>query len=112
MSITMSYWIDPNSRCETEGCTRPKATGEAVCSQCSRLARLTGTPVSPLRPGRRDSAPRAPATPGEESKPPRCIAYLSLARDVITLELTGEPKFTEADVEAVTRALSRLGKAA
>jgi hypothetical protein len=35
-----------------------------------------------------------------------------MAGDVITLELTGEPKFTEADVEAIAGLLSNLRKAA
>jgi hypothetical protein len=35
-----------------------------------------------------------------------------MAGDVITLELTGEPRFTEADVEAVAAILSNRRKAA
>ncbi|HWF34113.1 MAG TPA: hypothetical protein VG295_02045 [Solirubrobacteraceae bacterium] len=59
-----------------------------------------------------DFEPKILDLPADESKLPRCIAYLSKAGDVITLELTGEPKFTEADVELVATALSKFRKAA
>jgi hypothetical protein len=36
---------------------------------------------------------------------PRCVAYLSTAGDVITLELAGQPEFTQADVRTVVQAL-------
>lgn len=102
----MSYKIDPHDYCSVEGCTRPKATGEHACSQCLRLTRATGAPEI------RELAPEVDEFLADEPKPPRCIAYLSRAGDVITLELTGEPRFTEADVEAVAAALSTLRKAA
>jgi hypothetical protein len=98
----MSYKINPGNYCSKDGCTRPKATGELVCSQCLRLARATS----------RELAPEVEQLLADEPKPPRCIAYLSTAGDVITLELTGEPKFTEADVAAVAAVLSNLRKAA
>jgi hypothetical protein len=108
----MSYKVDPNAYCATEGCHRPKATGEPVCSQCSRLARAVGSdPVALGRSTYDVALEPAPAAPGLP-KPPRCIAYLSMAGDVITLELTGGPRFTEADVEAVAAVLSKLRKAA
>lgn len=99
----MAYRIDPANYCAEEGCTRPKVSGEDVCSQCSRLARAAGRSD---RGGVRELAPEVDEFLAGERKLPRCIAYLSLAGDVITLELTGEPKFTEADVEAVAAALS------
>lgn len=40
-----------------------------------------------------------------EGKVPRCIAYLSESGDIITLELTSGPKFTERDVEAIVIAM-------
>jgi len=97
----MSYKIDPAGYCAEDGCRRPKATGERVCSQCLRLARSI-----------RELSPEVEEFLADEPKLPRCIAYLSRAGDVITLELTGEPRFTEADVEAVAAALSKLRKAA
>jgi hypothetical protein len=102
----MSYKINPEGYCITDGCTRPKATGEQVCSQCQRLTRAIGGPE--LGGGDGGTSPREPVEP----KLPRCVAYLSQAGDVITLELTGEPRFTEADVEAVAAVLSNLKKAA
>lgn len=102
----MPYKIDPDGYCSKEGCRRPKATGEQVCSQCLRLARAAGAGVT------RELAPEVQEFLADEPRLPRCIAYLSRAGDVITLELTGEPKFTEADVEAVAAALSNLKKAA
>jgi hypothetical protein len=49
----------------------------------------------------RELVPEVQEFLADEPKPPCCIAYLSRAGDVITLELTGEPRFTEAGVEAV-----------
>lgn len=107
----MTYRIDPNDYCATEGCTRPKATGELVCSQCSRLARSTGSGVSTGGiPS--DTKLEVPQFPADQARPPRCVAYLSMAGDVITLELTGEPRFTEADVAAIADVLSNVRKAA
>jgi hypothetical protein len=110
----MSYKIDPDSYCTEDGCTRPKATGEQVCSQCQRLSRAMGrievSGDNSLSP--REVPDQVTEFRGQERRPPRCVAYLSLAGDVITLELTGEPKFTEADVEAVAAVLSNLKKAA
>lgn len=104
----MTYRIDPNEYCTTEGCTRPKATGEWVCSQCSRLARATGSRELPSS----DTTPAARQILADEPELPRCIAYLSMDGDVITLELTGEPRFTEADVEAVAYLLANRRQAA
>lgn len=106
----MSYKIDPNEYCTEAGCTRPKASGEQVCSQCSRLARATG---SSDRTSAEDAPEGSPAAEEFEVEPraPRCIAYLSITGDVITLELTGEPKFTEADIEAVAALLSNRKQA-
>jgi hypothetical protein len=108
----MSYRIDPSDICVTEGCRRPKATGETVCSQCSRLARATGRDVKALGSPISDASLTAPPPLASGAKAPRCVAYLSMAGDVITLELTGEPRFTEADVEAVAAMLSNRRKAA
>jgi hypothetical protein len=107
----MSYKIDPEHYCVEDGCTRPKATGEQLCSQCLRLARLTGR-AGVGSASIRELTSEVQDFLADEPKPPRCIAYLSTAGDVITLELTGEPKFTEADVEAVAAVLSNLRKAA
>ena len=103
----MSYRIDPDGYCIADGCSRPKAPGEDVCSLC--VAR-TSDPEA----GTTSAATRAPEPEDDaldssalEAKLPRCVAYLSKAGDVITLELTGEPRFTEADVELVASALSR-----
>jgi hypothetical protein len=108
----MSYRIDPANYCGEDGCGRPKATGEELCALC--LARTTdseagttSTASCPARP-----APELPDILGGEAKLPRCVAYLSKAGDVITLELTGEPKFTEADVALVATALSNRRQAA
>ncbi|MDQ6779339.1 MAG: hypothetical protein M3071_24635 [Actinomycetota bacterium] len=108
----MSYKIDPDGYCTTEGCGRPKSSGEEVCALC--LVRTTDPEAGY---GSADSSPRELKPEvmdflADEAKLPRCIAYLSKAGDVITLELTGEPKFTEADVELVASALSNLRKAA
>jgi hypothetical protein len=108
----MSYKIDPNDYCTKEGCNRPKATGEAVCSQCSRLARAIGADLGIEGAASTEAGLELQQTYDDALKPPRCIAYLSMAGDVITLELTGEPKFTEADVEAVAAVLSNFRKAA
>lgn len=101
----MSYKINPDGYCANAGCTRPKATGEEVCSQCARLARAVGADpetISFPRSYRSPEARRNQPTP----QLPRCVAYLSMAGDVITLELTGGPPFTVADVEAVANLLS------
>jgi hypothetical protein len=109
----MTYRIDPDAYCTADGCTRPKATGEQTCSQCLRLAGAAGHPES-------DGEGASPSEPSVQAREllageprlPRCIAYLSRAGDVITLELTGEPKFTEADVVAAAAALSNRKRAA
>jgi len=74
------------------------------------VANVTTTPGA--APGPRELAPELKDFLRAELRPPRCVAYLSQAGDVITLELTSEPKFTAADVEAVAAALSNRGKAA
>lgn len=104
----MSYKIDPDAYCTAQACSRPKAPGEEVCSLC--LARTTDS--ESVTTGSRELAPEVLECLAGEPKLPRCIAYLSKAGDVITLELTGEPRFTEADVELVASALSNLRKAA
>jgi hypothetical protein len=70
-----------------------------------RLARAVGR-GEPSEAGVGQRSPDAEEFLVDEAKPPRCIAYLSIAGDVITLELTSEPKFTEADIEAVAALLS------
>lgn len=114
----MTWRIDPGSLCTTNGCTRPKASHEPVCSSCSRLAGAVGlTEVATLTTSGTATGPRELSSEINEflegePRPPRCIAYLSQSGDVITLELTSEPKFTAADVEAVAAALSSRRKAA
>jgi hypothetical protein len=113
----MSYRIDPDRYCSADGCTRPRSEGEELCTQCSRLARAVGRPVetaaeSDSAGGVRELSPEVLEFLADEPKLPRCVAYLSRAGDVITLELTGEPKFTEADVEAIAALLSNMRKAA
>jgi hypothetical protein len=103
----MSYKIDPQGYCIAQGCSLPKATGEDLCPLCLQTAYPeAATAIAP------ETTSGLETTSGPEAKPPRCIAYLSQAGDVITLELTGEPKFTDADVELVASALSRRRKAA
>jgi hypothetical protein len=106
----MSYRIDPAGYCTTDGCSRPKATGEDLCPLClgQGLDAEAGTTSVPARP----AVSQLPDIRAREAKPPRCVAYLSQAGDVITLELTGEPKFTEADVELVAYTLSTRRTAA
>jgi hypothetical protein len=104
----MSYKIDPDGYCTAEACSRPKAPGEEVCSLC--LVRTIDSESGST--SSRELAPAVLEFLADEPKLPRCVAYLSRAGDVITLELTGEPKFTEADVELVASALSNLRKAA
>lgn len=108
----MSYKIDPDGYCMVEGCRRPRLAGEEFCSIC----RVQVTDPDALTRGAASApaqvAPEVGELPANEAKLPRCVAYLSKAGDVITLELTGEPKFTEADVELVAAALSNLRKAA
>jgi hypothetical protein len=110
----MSYKIDPDGYCITEGCGRPKAPGEEVCPLCR--ARTSdpeaGYTSSAGAESTRELKPEVMDFLADETKLPRCIAYLSQAGDVITLELTGEPKFTEADVELVAYTLSNMRKAA
>ncbi|HEY5318658.1 MAG TPA: hypothetical protein VIJ20_11785 [Solirubrobacteraceae bacterium] len=108
----MSYRIDPDGYCIVDGCGRPKAPGEEVCSLClvkhpDAEAGMRSTAAAP-----RELKPEVLDVLANEANLPRCIAYLSKAGDVITLELTGEPRFTEADVELVAAALSNLRKAA
>jgi hypothetical protein len=108
----MSYKIDPDHYCAEDGCSRPKTTGEELCALC--LAR-TSYPEAGSTSGTGNPPELKPDVfdlPADEAKLPRCVAYLSKAGDVITLELTGEPKFTEADVALVASALSNLRKAA
>ena len=100
----MSYRVNPDGYCANEGCTRPKATGEDFCSQCVRLARAVGAdPDTIAFPPKY----RSPEVRRNQPTPrlPRCVAYLSMAGDVITLELTSGPAFTEADVEAIAQLL-------
>ncbi|HWF24840.1 MAG TPA: hypothetical protein VG275_05305 [Solirubrobacteraceae bacterium] len=108
----MSYRIDPASYCAEEGCSRPKVTGEELCALC--LARTSDPEAGSTSAdtGGREAAAEALDFLASEAKLPRCVAYLSKAGDVITLELTGEPKFTEADVELVAAALSNQRTAA
>jgi hypothetical protein len=110
----MSYKIDPANYCTGEGCARPKVTGEELCALC--LARTSDPEAGyTSAPSPSPAAPKA-LDPADfavnEAKLPRCVAYLSKDGDVITLELTGEPKFTEADVELVAAALSNRRQAA
>jgi hypothetical protein len=110
----MSYRIDPAGYCTSEGCGRPKAPGEEVCSLCRAR---TSDPEAGYGSGSGDASARELKPEimdflADEAKLPRCVAYLSRAGDVITLELTGEPKFTEADVEIVASALSNMRRAA
>lgn len=106
----MSYRIDPKLQCIVPGCQRPKRAGEEKCTDCWRLARAFG---------RRDfdfdfddyevaevEAVQAIA------RAPRCVVYLSQSCDVITLELTGEPKFTDADVERIAATMKKRRRAA
>jgi hypothetical protein len=103
---SMSYRIDPDRICSNKGCTRPRATGEEVCSQCARLARAVGAAADTVTFPRKYRAPEARRNPSSLPTPPRCTAYLSTAGDVITLKLTGGGRFTQAEVEAITRLLS------
>jgi hypothetical protein len=106
----MSYKINPNGYCTTEGCGRPKLHAEEFCAFC--LVRVDdpeagyGTSAERVAAEPRELKPEVLDFLADEGKLPRCVAYLSTAGDVITLELTGEPKFTEADVEIVASALS------
>ncbi len=75
----------------------------------SRIERHTGALVSVV-----SGRPRVDTGVEEESASVRPIVTASLSpdRDVITVELSSEPKFTEADVEAVLAALAERGRAA
>jgi hypothetical protein len=112
----MSYRIDPNGYCSIDGCSRPKLHGEEVCALC--LVKVTdpesgfGSSAESLSQNPRELQPEVVDYLALEAKLPRCVAYLSQAGDVITLELTGEPKFTEADVEIVASALSSRSRKA
>lgn len=102
----MSARIDPRLYCATPDCRRPRETGRSYCTPCIRLARAVGRQLDDEPSFSPDLTLTDPA--GDSNvKPPRCIAYLSQAGDVITLELTDEPKFTEADIERVVWALTR-----
>jgi hypothetical protein len=72
-----------------------------MCIRCEAMA------AGGLANVRNDQPLAAPESGELEGSLPRCIAYLSIAGDVITLELTGEPKFTEADVQLVADILSK-----
>ena len=102
--------INPDLYCETAGCRAPREMGSDLCSRCGRLG---GEITRRLAEREEDSAgissqPTPLRTPIDiEAKPPRCIAYLSQAGDVITLELLREPRFTEVDVELCAKALMR-----
>jgi hypothetical protein len=108
----MSYKINPEGYCIVDGCSRPKATGEELCPLCSARSADPEAGATSSSTAARKPDPENLETLAAEAKLPRCVAYLSQAGDVITLELTGEPKFTEADVELVAAALSNLRKAA
>ncbi len=75
----------------------------------SRIERHTGALVSVV-----SGRPRAAGAITEAAAPgsPMVTASLSHDGDVITLALLSEPKFTEADVEAVLAALADRGRAA
>jgi hypothetical protein len=108
----MSYKIDPDGYCIADGCSRPKATGEQVCLLCLTRTSDPGAARTTTASGPRELAPEILDFLADEAKLPRCVAYLSEAGDVITLELTCEPKFTKADVELVASALSNLRRVA
>jgi hypothetical protein len=108
----MSYKIDPDGYCIVEGCSRPRLAGEELCSICLIQVTDPDAVTRGAAPAPSQVAPEVAEPPAEEAKLPRCVAYLSKAGDVITLELTGEPKFTEADVELVAAALSNMRKVA
>jgi hypothetical protein len=107
----MSYKINPDGYCIVDGCSRPKATGEEFCPLCSVRIADADDGIASAAAAPRELKPEVLDYLADEAKLPRCVAYLSQAGDVITLELTGEPKFTEADVELVASALT-LRKAA
>lgn len=108
--------IDPNLVCLTSGCSRPRECDRSYCSGCIRLARAVGRSLGDedgCQPDLTltDVAPSVTVdTPDAEARLPRCVAYLSLSGDVITLELTGAPGFTEADVELVAQTLMNRGR--
>ena len=108
----MSYKIDPDNYCVEEGCSRPKGAGEELCALCLARTSDPEAGTTSAASGSPDPGPEGMDLLADESKLPRCVAYLSKAGDVITLELTGEPKFTEADVALVASTLSKLRKAA
>lgn len=92
----MSVLIRPESWC-VRCRRRPRVQNGELCVTCE--AQEVG--LANIRNAREVVTGEAVA------KLPRCVAYLSRTDDVITLELTGEPRFTEADVEIVAAALGR-----
>jgi hypothetical protein len=102
----MSYRINPDGYCQIDGCSRPKATGEELGPLCSARTSDPEAGTGSTSLGEREVKPDLSDYVADEAKLPRCVAYLSQAGDVITLELTGEPKFTEADVALVASALT------
>jgi hypothetical protein len=104
--------INPDLRCEEEGCGRPRQMGSDLCVMCG----LKNGQVA-RRIAEREEAAEAISSQslfkslftGDsiDAKLPRCVVYLSQAGDVITLELTGEPRFTEVDVDLCAKALTR-----
>ena len=102
----MSYKINPDGYCMADGCSRPRATGEELCPLCSARSSDPEAGTGSTALGEREFKATVEDYVADEAKLPRCVAYLSKAGDVITLELTGEPKFTEADVALVASALT------
>jgi hypothetical protein len=113
----MSYRVNPDHICETEGCRAPRVIGSDLCSACARCKGQVAARIAERADeiAARDAMAEGVLHPAAadllggqgEARPPRCVAYLSRAGDVITLELTGEPRFTEADVDLCAKALAR-----
>jgi hypothetical protein len=109
----MSYKIDPAAYCSEDGCSRP-ATSAGMCVMCAAAKNGLAWFGSAEREDAAEGISSQPVSrtviddliDAPEAKLPRCVAYLSQAGDVITLELTGEPKFTEADVALCASVLS------
>lgn len=57
----MPVHINPDDYCSQPDCTRPRATGEDLCSPCSRLARSVGRSVPFRSEGEAWEAVRAAA---------------------------------------------------